>query len=248
MRIVTRNLGTFDADTLRMLPALIKTQMLRNVTRYVDVFGGGTGISPPPSSRHYTNRQHYRHNNNHPTPENVLPLLQSLLHNELLQLDLRTASGMLYGTQLLRFVRAAPNLCELKLAGAVHLSADDLLAGLSQLPQLRALQVSAVPAMDDGVVQMLAARCPALEVLDVSRCERVGDGCAETVRGMRLRKFNVAHTAVSIRRILKWMLVLSSTNIGTNNFIHFSHTRRADHRRFPASDGQQPVQRALGRD
>lgn len=200
MRIVTRNLATFDADTLRTLPALIKTQMLRNVTRYVDVFGGGSGIAPPPPPARHTNRHHRNHhnnNNNSPTPETVLHLLHALLHRELLQLDLRTASAHLDGAQLLRFVRAAPNLCELKLTGAGRLSADDLLAGLSQLPQLRALQVSAVPAMDDAVVQMLAARCPALEVLDVSRCERVGDGCAETVRGMRLRKFNVAHTAVS---------------------------------------------------
>lgn len=175
MRIVTRNLATFDADVLRTLPALIKTQMLRSVTRHGDATGHRSG-------------------------DIHVQLLQSLLHRELLQLDLRSAGDQLTAVQLRDIVRDAPNLRELKLAAALQLSTDGLLDGLSRLPQLRALQVCGMPAMDDSVMQMLAARCPSLEVLDVSRCERVGDGSAETVRSMRLKKFNVAHTAVGVSR------------------------------------------------
>lgn len=176
MRSCTRNLATFDPDVLRLLPALIKTQMLRNVTRHSPDglrFGGANS--------------------------NVdgVGLLQALLHRELLQLDLSGVGPLLTAAQLRAIVRDAPNLRELKLTASEAIGTDDLLETLSRLPHLRALYAAAVPAMGDEVLQMLAARCPGLEVLDVSRCERVGDGSAATVRGMRLKKLNVAHTAVS---------------------------------------------------
>lgn len=195
MRIVTRNLSAFDADVLRMLPALIKTQMLQQITRRQ--LDNGLGFVATTTTTSTTTDTSIP-NNTTTSSSSTVHLLRALLHRELGQLDLSAVAGGLTADELHAIVAAAPNLRELKLSGAVRLSdSDDVLDALSRLPFLRALYVAAVPAMDNDVMRMLAARCPSLEVLDVSRCERVGDGCASVVRGMRLRKLNVSYTAVS---------------------------------------------------
>lgn len=173
MRSVSRHLKEFDLATLTLLPVLIKSQLLRNVTRRGDGFG--FFVCPQ--------------------------FIQALLHKNTVQLDL-SSCPTLNGHDLRSIIIAAPKIRELRISQTgetfQHLGYDDLLACVQQLPELKALYLPRLDGVTDDLMFEIGENCKELEVLDVAYCANLSDACGLAVRSMALKKLNISHTKVKI--------------------------------------------------
>lgn len=161
----------YDVQTVNLLPVLIKTQLLQNITR----------------------------RGNRLTFVGNMETIVALLHKDTVKLDL-SAYRDVDDYQLRSIVAAAPNIRELCIVQPdtdQFLDYKDLLACVANLPYLRALHVQSLDGVTDELIFDILRHCKEMEVLDVANCRNLSDGCGMAVRCIPLKKLNVSHTKVS---------------------------------------------------
>ncbi|KAJ8380751.1 hypothetical protein SKAU_G00015290 [Synaphobranchus kaupii] len=98
--------------------------------------------------------------------------LHLLLLPQLQRLSLASCSGLVTPSLCPLIAVRCPSLLCLDLSGAQQLCSPVLCQLIGALPSLRSLSLAGT-SCDGGIVGTAAARCPALQHLDVSRCHRL---------------------------------------------------------------------------
>ncbi|KAL7420162.1 SCF ubiquitin ligase complex subunit [Cryptotrichosporon argae] len=108
------------------------------------------------------------------------------------RLNLTAIAGEL-GDELVGALARCVRLERLVLAGAARLSKWGLRALVADLAGLLALDLSHIPAVDDALLEHVAAHCPRLQGLNLTGCKAVGDdGIRAAARCRALRRLKLA--------------------------------------------------------
>lgn len=106
-------------------------------------------------------------------------------------------STIVTDSMLLCIGKSCKNLHELFLsAGNYDFTADALCKCLSQMANLRVLQIVGSGELNEAVIGTIGRHCPKLRSLWINDCSNVNDSCAASIKSLELAELDVGNTQV----------------------------------------------------
>lgn len=96
---------------------------------------------------------------------------------------------------------------------------------LRRLNMLMHLKFSQTPQITDKVIEEISTSCPRLDLLELTECTGITDGCIESLKKTKITKLGVARTKITD----KFLINLTESSLNDNmtelnfNFCNISH-------------------------